>query len=83
MSHTLTSQSPQLCTTWLAWMRMVGVGMMFFFLIPNQSKTVVSYNTTYPLGVSSGCNVLCPKYLHDSILFVFCLYLVATHLCES
>ena len=58
-------------------------GVFCFFFIPIQSETVLSYNTGYPMGASSGCTVLCPHYLGELILFVFSLCLVAIHLCET
>ena len=55
----------------------------FPFLVLNQSKAIVSYNTGYPMGASRGCTVLSPYYLREFILFVFCFCLVATHVCET
>ena len=62
--------------------RLIDMVIHFFFL-PIQSETVLSYNTGYPMGASSGCTVLCPHYLRELILFVFSLCLVAIHLCET
>ena len=58
-------------------------GEKVFVLLPIQSDTVFSYNTGYPMGASSECTVLYPHYLHEWILFVFCLCFVAIHLCET